>query len=84
MTVEGDEFIEPCQVAAIIWEGATSAGDTVELVQRDTGALIWPGRTSETSTYLGVNLGPNGVPAPEGFRVARLDAGRLCVYLKEP
>lgn len=81
--VQGDRFPESCCIATIIWEGATTSGDRVELRKLDGGELIWPGRTNTTQTYIGANLGPSGVSCSKGFHAAVLMSGRLCIYLRE-
>jgi len=83
LAVAGDQFLDACRITAIIWEGATTAGDTVSLVDRLTGDLLWPGRTNDTQTYLGANIGPSGIDAPRGFLLQQISAGRVCVYLRE-
>lgn len=79
----GDTFTKPAQILAVVWEGATQAGYTAELRCPKTGRLFWPGRTGDTNTYLGINLGVEGMSAPYGFVAAVLQAGRLVVYLRE-
>jgi len=81
LTSAGQSYNQGCCVAAIIWEGATTAGDVAELSKNDTGEIIWPGRTSTTHTYLGANLG-SGVLCPAGFNASKLSSGRLFIYLK--
>lgn len=80
--VVGDTFTAPARVLAVIWEGATTSGDTAEVRARD-GNLLWAGRTNTTHTYLGVNLGEKGIGVPLGFTLTQLSAGRVLVYLKE-
>lgn len=90
-TTQGDQFIFPATISSIIWEGATTSGDRVELVEgiivsgitKGTGNLLWPGRTETDKTYLGVTFGERGISAPGGFRAKVLMGGRLCIYLKE-
>lgn len=77
-----DESIPKMVIASIIWEGATSVGDTVELKHRDAAqTLIWAARTGVTNTYLGVSFGVRGLAAPDGFKVTTLGSGRLLIYL---
>jgi len=84
MEVSGDEFVEKARIAAIIWEGTTTVGDTATLVHRGTPeSLLWPGRTNDINTYLGVNVGDKGIHAPNGFKLLQISAGRLIVYLRE-
>ena len=84
MTTVGDAYVQGAQIAAIVWVGATTAGDTVVLRHRgNPNSLLWEGRTDTTNTYLGANIGPNGIHAPNGFTLQQISAGRLLVYLKE-
>jgi len=84
LEVEGDEFIEPARILAIIWEGSTVAGNTIEIVQREEAdPLIWPGRTNGVDTYLGVSFATEGVSAPNGFKLKIHQNGRVLVYLRE-
>ena len=87
LTAIGQGYDDPARILAIVWEGATTAGDTAELRHQADGAgfeaLIWPGRTPDTNTYQGVNLGPHGVHTPRGFVLRVLSAGRVVVYLRE-
>jgi hypothetical protein len=83
MAVAGDSYIEPCRIGKIIWEGATTAADTVEINWRLNGLRIWKGRASGTQTYLDVDFGIHGVPAPEGFRLTQISAGSVAIYLAE-
>jgi hypothetical protein len=80
-TSQGQATAQVCCVAAVIWEGATTSGDTAELSKSDTAEIIWAGRTNTTQTYLGANLGA-GVLCPGGFSVSKLSSGRLLVYLR--
>jgi hypothetical protein len=80
-TTQGQSTTQGCCVAAVIWEGATTSGDTVEVSKNDTAEIIWAGRTNTTQTYLGANLG-SGVLCPGGFNVSKLSSGRLLVYLR--
>ena len=79
----GDEYIDGCRIMMIIWEGATSSGDTARLIDPFNNGLLWKGRTDATQTYLGASFSPFGVPAPNGFRLETLGAGTVTVYLCE-
>lgn len=87
MSVAGDQFVDGCRLAAILWTGATTAGDTVTVHARNeqggVGALIWKCRTDSTNTYLGINTGPQGVHLPYGFRLTQIPAGDVLAYLRE-
>lgn len=83
MSAVGDKFSKPTRILAIVWDAATSSGHTVELRCPVTGRLLWSARTSNTQTYLGINLGVEGMPVPNGFTLAQISAGRLLVYLRE-
>ena len=82
MSVVGDTYVDTCRISAIIWEGATTAGDLCE-IQTRSGLRIWRGRTNDTQTYLGVGFGMYGIPAPDGFKLVTLGAGTVAVYLLE-
>lgn len=83
LTAQGASYASPCRIAAIVWEGATAAGNRVELRCPTTNALVWPGRATGEHTYLGLNAGPRGIHCPYGFAATTLDAGQVCVYLHE-
>lgn len=80
-TAMGQSHTRGCCVSAVIWEGATTSGDTAELSKNDTGEVIWAGRTASQQTYIGANLSP-GVLCPAGFNVSKLSSGRLLIYLR--
>lgn len=79
----GDSFTDGCRIAAVVWEGATTSGDTVVLRHRLSNEVLWSGRTDSTQTYLGINLGPTGEHAPNGFYVSQISSGRLLVYIAQ-
>jgi hypothetical protein len=81
LSVAGDQFVEPAQIRAILWEGATTAGDTVEVRERLSGAILFRGRAVGTQTWEGVVL---PLTAPTGFRLAHIASGQVFVYLDEP
>ena len=83
LSVAGDRYITPARILLVIWEGATTSGDTVTLVDRITGGLLWSGRTDTTQTYLGANFGPEGIHAPNGFTLNTISSGRVLIYLRE-
>lgn len=83
MTVAGDTFIDPARIASILWVGVTTAGDTVMLRDRNSTLVLWECITDSTSTYLGISFGAHGLPAPTGFRLDQISAGRIYVYLRE-
>lgn len=84
LTAAGQTYDNPCRIAAIVWEGSTSAGDTVELrYQGGKVGKIWRGRAVDSHTYLGVNVGPTGLHAPGGFKVQSISSGTVFVYLLE-
>ena len=78
----GDQFVDSCRIAAIVWEGGTVSGDTV-VVRHRSGELLWRGRTNTTQTYQGVNLGPNGEHCPNGFFLSQISAGTVLVYIQQ-
>ena len=79
----GDSFTDGCRIAAIVWTGTTTSGDTVVLRHRGGNELLWEGMTNTTKTYLGINLGPNGEHAPNGFYLAQISAGSVKVYIAQ-
>lgn len=81
--VAGDAFVINAQIAAIIWEGTTVAGDRVILKHRVSGRTLWEGQTDTTNTYLGMTIPPQGHSAPDGFYAERLDNGKVLIYLVE-
>jgi hypothetical protein len=80
-TATGTLTASGCQIDAVIWEGATTAGDTVELRDPVTNSLLWKGRTPDTQTYLGFSP-RSGIPAPNGVKVAQISSGQVLVYLR--
>ena len=80
MSVAGDAFVEPAQIDAVLWEGATTAGDTAEIVERQSGLLLFAFRATGSQTWEGVG---KSVSAPSGFRLKSISAGRVLVYLAE-
>jgi hypothetical protein len=81
--VVGDQLLTPCRVSLVIWEGVTTAGDTVELRDPQTNGLVWKGRAVGTQTYDGAAFGPFGMHLPNGVRLAQVSAGQVLVYLAE-
>lgn len=81
LTAANQEIEDPIRLNLIIWEGSTTAGDTVTVRHRDEQeSLAWAGRTNDTNTYLGVNLGERGLHCPSGLRLTQISAGRLLLY----
>jgi len=83
LTTQGDKFINPTQILSLIWEGSTTAGDTVELRDPKTQEIFWPGRTNDINTYLGVTFSGQGLHAPNGFYLSIIDSGRVFIYIQE-
>ena len=83
MSVVGDTFVKAARILALIWEGSTVAGDTVEVSDPVSGALLWPCRANDTNTYAGLNVGSEGIPCPNGFKLSKISSGRILVYLRE-
>lgn len=79
----GDAFVQGAQISVILWKGTTVAGDQAILKHRVDNQILWEGQTDGTNTYLGATLPPQGMSAPNGFIVDRLDNGKLFVYLAE-
>ena len=81
LSAQGDSYNEPAQVRAILWEGATTAGDTCEVREQKDDRLLFAGRAIGTQTWQGVVL---PMTAPMGFRLTQISAGRVIVYHAEP
>ena len=79
----GDSYTDPERILGFVWEGATVAGDRVEIRCPQTNALLWPARAVDVQTYAGLNMGANGVHATYGFKATVLQSGRVAVYLRE-
>ena len=80
LEVVGDEIVGAGRVGAVIWTGATTSGDTVELNNGD----FWRCRTDTTQTYLGMSLSQHGVTIPnQRLRLTQISAGRIYVYVLE-
>ncbi len=79
----GDQFVDSCRIAAVVWEGTTVSGDTTVLRHRISNEVLWKGRTNSTQTYQGLNLGPHGEHCPNGFYLAQISAGTVMVYLEQ-
>lgn len=85
LTTLNQSYDKPCQILAIVWQGATTAGDTVILNYQGGGktGAIWKGRASSAQTYLGIQFGEAGLIAPGGFIVNQISSGAVLVYLRE-
>ena len=84
MSVAGDAFPFPARILLLLWEGATTSGDTVALTSITPPRLtLWACRTDLTQTYLGANFGPEGMHCPDGFRLNQISTGRVLIYLRE-
>lgn len=81
MSVTGDSFVEPASIVGVLWEGATTAGDTCEIRERLSNHLLFKGRATGTQTWEGVVLRQS---APTGFKLSQISAGQVLVYLAEP
>lgn len=82
LTAVGDRYVEAAHIEAVVWEGATTAGDTCEITCPASGALLFAGRAAGAQTWQ--SLAPTrGVSAPHGFQIKQLSAGRVLVYLRE-
>ena len=82
LSVASDRYAKSAKIAAVIWEGATTSGDTAEIVENTTGFTLWKGRTDTTVTYLGIVFDA-GIPADGGFSLSQISSGRVLVYLKD-
>lgn len=83
LQVAGDAFIQPCQIATMLWVGATTAGDTCRLKHRTDHVLLWEAIAFGSQTYLGANFGASGMTAPNGFYLEQISSGKVLIYLKE-
>ena len=83
LSVAGDEFVQPARIQSILWSGKTIAGDTVLLTSRVGAHILWEGRTDTTNTHIPQEFGPEGIHAPDGFKLAQISGGKLLVYLRE-
>lgn len=77
----GDEYTQPVEIRGVLWEGASTAGDTCELRERASGRLLFAGRAVGAQTWQGVVL---PLTAPSGFTLTQLSSGRVLVYVAEP
>ena len=77
----GEEYTEPAQIRAVLWEGATTAGDTCQLRDRATNRLLFRGRATGAQTWQGLVL---SMSCPKGFELTQISAGEVVVYLAEP
>ena len=76
----GDVIIGRRRILGVIWTGATTSGDTVQL----NGGDFWEGRTVVAETYQGVVWSPYGIAVPEGgLRLTQISNGRVLVYIAE-
>ena len=84
-TAAGQVHPFSCRIIGVLWEGATTAGDRVEIRGREDNlnSLLWACRTDTTNSFLGAIWGVPGVHAPDGFRAAVLASGNVLVYLSE-
>ena len=83
MSVAGDVYIDGCRIMVIMWEGATTTGDTALIVDRITNQILWKGRTSDTQTYQGANFSAFGIPCPHGFKLQQISNGSVYVYIAQ-
>lgn len=81
LTAANDRFNRTCKIAAIVWESASTSGDTVHLVKNSDSLTLWKGRTDTTQTYQGIVFDA-GIPCDGGFSVAQISSGTVLVYLK--
>lgn len=82
----GDTYVDSARICTVLWVGATTAGDEVIVECPETHRRLWHGRTPDTNTYLGVDFGDRGIPAPYGFVLTKHDAGgnaNVYIYLAE-
>lgn len=82
-TTQDDVYTAACRIIAVVWEGATTAGNRVELRDPVNNLLFWAARANDTHTYAGLNVGPSGIHAPHGVQATTLEAGQVLLYLRE-
>jgi hypothetical protein len=82
LTAAGQSIDRPFNLIAIIWTGATSAGNTV-ILKEVGGDYVWEGRASGAHTYIGVTLPEDGVRLRNGLEVESIDAGSVYLYFQE-
>jgi hypothetical protein len=71
-------------VDAIIWEGLTSEGDTVQIISGGpSGKKFWAGRASGTQTYQGISFPGAGQKAANGLWVSQISSGVVYIYFKD-
>ena len=84
-TATGFEYDKACRIIGVIWTGSTTTGDEA-MVKGRLGSkqrVFWHGQTDSSNTYLGGIWGWPGLHAPDGFKIERLFAGTVYVYLSE-
>lgn len=80
----GDEYTEPCRIASVIWEGSGSAGNTVEITNRENPRrILWRGRAGVAQHYVTHIFNPKGLNDSDGFRLQQISSGLVMVYLVE-
>jgi len=70
-------------VEAVIWEGATTEGDTCQLHHNGNGGRFWTGRALGTQTYIGIAFPGKGQKATNGIKVGQISSGRVYIYFRE-
>lgn len=85
LRVAGDSYGPPSRIAMILWEGATTAGDRIELHDRRDNTLLVALRTPDTQTLIGFSGPQKGINAPYGFTLALAPsvAQNIQVFLME-
>ena len=80
----GDSYRQPARIAMIVWEGATTAGDRIEIRDYVTNDLLAAIRTPDTHTFTGFPAPPKGINAPNGFKLSLSPGSQMIqVYLVE-
>jgi len=77
LTQAGETVNRSARLTGLVWEGATTAGDTCT-VQVD-GSLFWRGRTDATQTYLGISFGVVGLYVNQVV-LNQISSGTLWIY----
>lgn len=78
----GAQYLERAEIVAIVWVGASSAGDSI-ILKEVGGGRLWEGKASSTFTYQGIQF-PESDPllAPGGVEFESYSSGTVYLYLK--
>ena len=82
MAIAGDTYTQGARISKILWRGAGTAADTIEIVDPVNGAILYPGMAVVANTLVSENW-IKGLSAPNGFKLAQISSGVVYVYLEE-